>query len=502
MDRGEMPYFDADEFADLADYYLSKDRSVDARKALDQGIAIHGNDYVLMSTLTGLSIFNHEFEEARRIITENGLEGNDILYMRSQLVYALDNDNDKAERMFRKWIKTEMANTDAEDKDEAERDSYLHIISSFVDLHTHSTENEKDLECIRRWIEEYIDRFKPLGKYDCDVQVAEICRNTNLADLLVKLLTPILDERPYLKNGWSSLALGNLSIDNFAQAIECADFALAIDPHDKEAMLARAYSNHCLENNEEACRWFDAYWHEDNIELAQGVVYGSCLALIGQKEKAYEMALIGEGALEKEREAGLEANDRLKKYVMAMYDAISLYHELEKYDDCERCARRILEVEPDNYEHYLTMGNYKLAQRNLSDALMMYGKAIVRADDKTATMIDVSLNLVTNGYERIAVDMLMGAEKLMEDDEVVHPLMKNVHAIKALAFLKLGDTENFLLLFKKAIDATPDMVKYIFEDLFPLGMGIEEYYDYAVEKVNDFNKRELEGNDPNNTFYK
>lgn len=500
VERGESPYFDADEFADLADYYLTNDKPVEARTVLDQGIAIHGNDDVLMSTLTGLCIFNHSFEEARNIITENELDGNDILYMQAQLTYAIDNDLDKAEKMFRKWLRKEMANAEEADKDEMERDSYLHVISSFVDLQPNSTNNDDDLAAIRRWIEEYIDRFAPLGKYDCDVQVAEICRNTNLADLLVKLLAPILEERPYMKNGWSSLALGYLSIDNFAQAIESADFALAIDPHDKEAMLARAYANHCLDDNKEACKWFDAYWHEDDIELAQGVVYGCCLSLAGEKEKAYEMAQIGEGALEREREAGLNTSDRLRKYIMAMNDTVNLYQELGKYEDCERCTRRIIEVEPDNGDNYMMLGNYIVARRDINAALDEYGKAVMRTEDKIGMMIEVGLFLVMNGYEQVALEILTGAEVANDKFQVNHDLAKNIHAIKALAYLKTGDSDSFLNYFKKAVDLTPDMVRYVFADLFPEGMQLEEYYDFVVDKVKEFREKALDGREPDNTF--
>lgn len=487
LSKGESPYFDADDFADIADNYLTSDRPDEALDAVNRGLAIHNDDDVLLSTKSAIFIFQHKYKEARQIIEENELEGNDVLYQKAQLTYALDFNTEKAERRFRKWMKVELENCEEIDKPYVDRDSYLHVISSFIELHDNAIDNEKDLALIRRWITEYMDRFSPLGKYDSDVSVTDICRNNHLADLLVRGLSQVLDEQPYLRNGWSTLALGYFTVENYEQSIEATDFALAINPHDKEAMLTRAYCHNYLNQREDACNYFEQYWQEDDIDLVQGIPYAECLLALNRKEEAASYILIGEDALEKERAAdGLGDHSMYMRYTQATLDAIDVYQTLEQYEDCRRCLNRLLELEPSNCDYHFMMANILLASDQLSDAMTHYTNAIMNCQDQVKMVIEISMVLIVNNYDAMALELLEHTRGIVNKLPDLSPNAKNLPAVLALTYLKVGDPMNFLDNLKVAIETTPDLVRHVFDGYFPKEIEMDDYYAYAQKLVEDY----------------
>lgn len=483
---GESPYLDADDFADIADNYLTCDRPDDAMEAVERGLSIHPDDEVLLSTKSAILIFKHQYKEARESIIQNDLKGNDVLYQKAQLVYAIDSDLEKADLMFREWYKKEMDNVSAQDSPYVDRESYLHIISSYVELHDGAIENADDLAVIRHWIEEYMERFAPLGRYEADVTVVDICRNNNLADLLVKGLSEVLDEQPYLNNGWSTLALGYFTLEQYEQAIDASEFALAINPHDKEALLTRAYCHNFLGHKEEACCFFEKYWAEDDIDQVQGIPYSDCLVAIGKKDVALRYLIIGEKALEKENKGGMfMSDDQKKRYIQAMSDAIAVFQALERYSDCERCVNKLLALDPTNADFLFMSGNYQLAQKNTEEALLAYGQAITEANDRVMMAVDIALTLVMNNYDEFALEVLKMVDMMADKNPDISASVKSLPAVKALTYLKLGHSDMFLLNFKKAIESTPDLIQNIFCDYFPESLSINDYYDYAVMKIRD-----------------
>lgn len=483
--NGESPYLDADDFTDVADYYLSCDRPDDAMKAVNRGLRIHPGDEVLLCAMSSIYVYTHRYDDARKCIEDNELSGNDILYQKAQLVYAIDNDRELAEQMFRKWMENEIADVSAKDLPNVERESYVHIISSFVELHDNSIENEQDYALIHKWIVEYIEKFQPLGKYEHDVSVADFCRNNYLADLLVRALTQILDENPYLPHGWSILALGYFTLENYEQAIEASDFALAIDPNDNDALLTRAYCHNYLDQKDVALQYFDRYWELENKDLVQGIPYADCLASTGDKAKAMRMLLIGEEALLREKdENGFKTEERRKRYLQAMSDLIGVYQSLERYEDCERCVSYLLEIEPFNAEFVFMQGNYQLAQQKIDEALASYSQAICEADDKVMMSVDIALTMVLNNYDDSALEVLEAIDKMLIKSPQKSPSVKNLPAVKALTYLKLGQSDLFLSNFKKAVEVTPDLIKNIFGGYFPEDLSIEDYYDFALNTIN------------------
>ena len=189
-DKGESVYLDADDFADIADYYLSLDRPDLSMDTLAAGLSLHPDDEVLLIVLSATHIYQRKYDQAEAVLKTLDASNSDVLYQLAQLEYVKYGNVTKAEKMWREWMKLENGQ---EPSEQLRRESYIHIISSLIELRgTGQKDRVYDVEATRRWVREYIDTFSPLGEYDEDVQMADICRENDLADLMCEVITQVL----------------------------------------------------------------------------------------------------------------------------------------------------------------------------------------------------------------------------------------------------------------------------------------------------------------------
>ena len=67
-DKDRSIYLDADDFADIADYYLTNNKPMKAMKAIDMGLQIHPDEEVLLIVRSAAYIFQRQFDKAREIL--------------------------------------------------------------------------------------------------------------------------------------------------------------------------------------------------------------------------------------------------------------------------------------------------------------------------------------------------------------------------------------------------------------------------------------------------
>ena len=130
-DRGENIYLDADDFADLADYYLSIDKADLAMDTLSQGLSLHPDDEVLMIVQSASHIYMRQYDQAEEVLKKLDPTNSDVKYQLAQLQYAKYGKVKKAEKIWREWMKMENGQ---EPSEQQRRESYIHVISSLIEL--------------------------------------------------------------------------------------------------------------------------------------------------------------------------------------------------------------------------------------------------------------------------------------------------------------------------------------------------------------------------------
>lgn len=505
-DKDESLYLDAEDFADIADYYLYVDKPQSAMSAVDMGLAVHPDEDVLLVMRSAVCIYLRQFDEAEEIL--NGLDAAniDVMYQQAQLQYAKYDNIEKAEEIWRKWME---GDGDSEKTGDAlKRENYIHIISSLAELRpiNQPGEEEKDRETVTRWIQEYIELFQPLGKFNEDVQLADICRDCNLTEQMSVVLTQVLEEQPYLPKGWSNLALAQFLQKRNEQAIESCDFALAIDPNDLDALLTKAHALNAMGEKSASGPVFKEYLDKGG-EVVQKIPYAEALFLDGEKDAAKQQLEDLALFVRNERRQKAEEWEELRKKLPAAFldmcdeeehdylDLVSkifsdigdLYHHNGLFQESLDAYTEVVSADPHCAEAYFMLGVNNLALSQYDDSSREFAKALKYAEDQVMMGVDIALTFVLNNFEDFALEVLNAVTQIAPTSS--SPFVKNIPAAKSLTYLKMGHTDQFLKYFKQACDNTPELVKKVYGSLFPADLPVPKWYGYAEKEIDELVKK-------------
>lgn len=503
-------YLDADDFADIADYYLNMNRPDDAMEAIEMGLGVHPGDESLLIVKGATYIYDHEFDLAEEVLQTLDPGIPDVMYQKAQLQYTKYLDLPKAEQIWREWMRMD---DNGKQSPQKLREDYIHIISSLAELRDEDEIEDKALKgesgkAVQKWIQEYIDKFSPLGKFEEDAQLADICKDNNLPKLLCDVLTQVLEEQPYLPQGWTNLAIAHHVLKHYEQALEACDFALAVDPNDLQALLTKAHSTNGLDDKQRAKVLFKEYL-EKGGDIIQIIPYAEMLFFTNEKEEALRQLERLEKVLDKRRvesEARFEAvkkyhssekervaietmffNEGMELYSKAYLDIGELCHNHGCYEESIVCNQKVLEVNSENADAYfmiginhLSLNHYEIASRNFSLALQ-YSK------DQVMMGVDIALTFVLNGFETFALEVLDAISKIASQSD--SRFVKNIPAAKSLTYLKLGHSDLFLKNFREACQKTPRLVRNVYDGYFPKELPVDEWSAYVEKDLDAFVKK-------------
>lgn len=480
--HGRSLYLEAEDFCDVADYYLHAGKPQRAVEVIDRGLSIHADDDGLLVVKSSAFMYMHRFKEAEALLDRcEDKEASDILYQRAQLQYALYGNVEKAEEMFRDWIDLERENNrwepDEYKREDMYRDSYVHVISSFLEL---CEKHRYDGELVRRWVEDYIVTFSPLGNYDSDLLVADLMREEGILDMVVKVYNELLATDPYIKHGYTVLCSAQYACGEYENAIESAEFALAINPDDEDALITKAHSLYSLERKAEAVEYFLTYIDKTG-DKSQCLPLAFCYIADDKDDEAREMlqqAEIFYSSLE----------DSLEVVCQALGDVAEGYLALNQPKDTLRCIMPVIKEFPDMPDSYLLRGTAMMMLGKVKDGLDDFLYYVESSENNIeASALVVSRMLMCEQYP-LALSLITAMEQYAEDENV------NVDILlpyKALAQFNCSEVKDYLDTLKLACEKTPELTGSLMGSMFPPTVRPEHYYDYLMSIIGE----ELQGRD-------
>lgn len=503
-ERGIAAWLDADAYADIADYYIEVDRPHCAARAVEEGLQLYQGDEVLLAVKSAVHIYLHEYDAAEHTLRSLDPDDSDVKYMLAQIEYAKYMHVKKAETMWRAWMRQEEAQQKL--SEQLQRENYIHIISSMTELcDSEKNWKEKGEEAVRRWVKEYIDKFQPLGTYTEDVQLADICRENELTDLLCEVLSQVLMEQPYLPKGWSNLAVAQHLEHDYEQALESCNFALAINPNDMETLLTKAHSLHAMGEKGASIPVFEEYLnkggdvvqmipyadalfedneHKNAIEKLQWLVHHYNNKLKEMEADLQETNKKGETS-EHDTPEQVEAQTRMEtfreQYRNVMYDIANLFHQNGYFELSILINKKIVTLFPNDAEALFLTGTNLLALRKFEEASQCLSHALICANDQVEMGVNIALSFVLNNFDNFAIDVLDSVEQIAANSP--SPFVKNISAAKAITFLKMGQKKPFIQSFKTACAECPDLVESLFRGYFPEGLPIDSWGDFAENNM-------------------
>ena len=208
---GERIYMDADDLADIADYYQYNNRKDEADKAISLAMEYNPEAVGPMLYKAREALEAKDFETAGKYADKiELLDELEAVYLRAEILIQKD-DVEKADSILSDYFKNEVPT-----------DEYADFVKSTVQLYLDYNQFLKAFEWIARFTGSDSEGFKELmartlfglGKYK-DSE---------------KLFNELLDKNPFSADYWNALAGVQYMKKDYNAALSSSEYAIAIAP--------------------------------------------------------------------------------------------------------------------------------------------------------------------------------------------------------------------------------------------------------------------------------
>jgi len=401
LDTHEDVYMDAEDMADLADWYYTNHQEDLAWGVLGLGLKIHGDNTALLVEKANLLIEINQMDEAVEV---------------AELI--TDRNDDEAIVLQAKILILQDQQEDAEELLEEKKDTVDIIGVAFMYMEVNQAEEAM------KWLkmgdmeedddESYLaalgDCYQALGEYEKAIPVIE----------------KLLDIDPYSASYWHGLSICYYHLEQLQKALEAADYAIISDEEYGGAYAQRGDIYQTLGNRERAIadyrkavelkalkkEFLDIYALEEMINK-------------GQWNDALEI-------LEREANDKNRSEEyRAESAVQASYCLI----KLNKDEEAEKWVKKSLKLDKNNVTAHIILGRLYLQHSDEKKAVETWKKAL-------------KLEPYDTTWERIASHCLSlqrfdYVEVCYECVKQIRPDDKYVDLVLAIVNLVMGNEKRF-----------------------------------------------------------
>lgn len=453
VSEGHVPYLEADELTDIAEYYMTGKQDAKANQAIQTAINMHPGSVDPQIFLARQKMFYGQLEEARSIIeaiTEQ--QDCEVIYIRAELLIREEHVYEASD-----FLHEQMAMM------QDSLDTYLYDCTSiFMDY--------DQWEVAKEWLELLRDTFPTHPQLL--IMEAEIQMGLDDYENALTMLQKILDEEPYNSDAWNLLAETYVALEMYADALEAADYSLAINPQDSNALLmkANAYMHDDQMESAIECykRYLEAQPDDLSVQISLAICYSSeerfkeVLPLL-KKAEQYARNL-------PDRESDLPQIFQMRAFALSRLnrtkEALATIAQAREF--CEKSEMWKLDmIEADIY---LYCDKTKLAEE-------YFVAALEKSPSQGETLFNIAVSYSNAGYDDIAIELFNDVWTIYgkQEGKFVVPHIAN-------CYLHKNDMENFLKYLNLAPFCDRETTHALFRDRFP-DIDPEEYYAYAYKEI-------------------
>lgn len=235
-------YFEADDLISIAEYYAGTERYEDADKVIDFTLKLHPQNTDAMIFRARSLAMQGKLKEAYTVANQiEDPSDREVKFLKADLLME-ENRMEEATEIFK-----ELA--EIEDND---LETLLDILQAYTDAN--------QIRYAEKWfiyLSTHYDLMKCAEKEEryrdilCDYFLI-----INQPALAIPFLRMTLDERPYSAFHWNNLGKCFLQMENYEEAHEAFDFALAIDETNRETLALKAFCYRQNGNLKEASKYY------------------------------------------------------------------------------------------------------------------------------------------------------------------------------------------------------------------------------------------------------
>lgn len=449
-------YLEPEDFTDIAEYYHLHGDLPGALEAIDAALCIFPGATEPLAFKARVSILiYHDVNEAMRyaemIDDKNDLE---YFYIIAEIMIA-DNRLDDAEAYL-------TAREKILDEDDTE-DYCLDVATLFADYEAYDLAAEWLRKCEDTDCNDYIELK------------GRISMNNGKLQESLRIFNELIDRVPFNNGYWNLLASAQYLSNDLSGSLESSDYALAIDPDDADAILNKANCLMMLGNSKDAEK---CYEHYQRLQ-PQSEIADMGIAAVNMNENQLEVALS-----HWKRAARLCSTQSANK--LEIYRNMCLvFASLSQY---KKSFQIVDELE-------------KITGGATVDSLILKGYIyLLTQDTQTASScFEKALEMTSNSEKDNTLYYIAYCFFDCNDMQTAHDILRKLAASSKSrdftdfwAYLvrtdyELGLQEEFLADLKKATERNPIGIQRELSDVFPKGMPVREFYNYAVH--HPFGKR-------------
>ena len=396
-------YLDADDLADLADWYAMHYQYDKANEAVEYGLRIHPGNTALLIEQAYLFVDSRQREKAKEIMERITEETSEAKILKANLLMG-EGKEEEAEAILNSIEdKTEIGNLiDA---------SYMYLDLGFP---------EKALAWLKQGAEQYPQDEAYLAvSGDCYYAMG-------LLDEAMSAFNQLIDKNPYSAPYWFGLASCYFDLQMFDKVIEACDYALVADEEFAIAYMLRGHAFFQLGNDERAMEDFLQAKERNAISPT----FVSTFAGIdnmnrGKWEEAYQDF---EDAIQRQ-----ENNQLMTIPTLYANAALCLYRMGDKRKAHLYC-QKARELAPEEIDSYLIEGRIYLGEDEFEKCFLSWEEALRQAPF-AETWNEIATFCIEEGYPAYAKLAYERIKKLDLD-------YKGINEKLTMIYMLLGDYES------------------------------------------------------------
>lgn len=401
-------YLDADDLADLADWYGSKKKYEKAIEIAEYGLQLHPGNTELLIEYGYLHLDSGKRDKAREIIDSiNDDYSPEAIVLRAHMLIS-DGELSLAEQLLDKI-------EDKEDLANVVDVSYMYIDTGLPD---------KAME----WLEPVKERYKDKDAYIA--VVADCLYNQGLIEEAIPMYNKLIDIDPYSAPAWYGLAKCYFDDQNYEQAIDACEYALIGDDEFTDAYSMKGHCFYQLRNMDAALECYRKAEELHGLTPEFVLTFtGLCYLAKGDWEDAL-----------KNLEEAIRINgetDNTDIILPSLYTNAALcLDKLGKARKAHQYCKKAQKLAPDDSEAYLIEGRIYMNEDEYEKGIKQW-KLALKCAPYAETWNEIGIHCMEIGYLEYA---RMAFEHVCELD----PDFLAVNEKLAILCMTLHDKENFL----------------------------------------------------------
>lgn len=423
-------FFDLEEFSFIIDYYIDKNKLSSADEALKIAIKLYPETVELMLRKAKILIEKNNTKEALNELkaAENIDNSNYEIYMLKGIAYINSRQIKEAEKCYDICISKIF---DDERKFEIIFVIGLNLIhiKEFKLAVKYFTLCEKQCSDRPEVLSELAYCHEGLGNYHKSIEYYNRC----------------LDEDPFDNSSWYNLGLVYQRVNEPSLALQALDFALAIDPYDLNAYLAKASLLYSLELFRKAIDAYEEYLVHDKDCIDIHYFIGECYERMEKYDKAaekYEYVLLVDN-----------------KYVDALLGLGYLCLLKNNYYESLEYFYKAEQIAPENPEIHYSLSEALLKTEDYQTAMKHIDRAISYNPGEADYFLLKSELLIAQNLIDKSISELENCVEKLTDKAPVYYRLAGMH-------LNTDNSGKALRYFKLASEMEPGMIHDFFE-IFP-----------------------------------